>query len=302
MGAWLREFSAGLILPARILSGALADPHLRGRYLRAVAVQIGATILLFFTMCCVWSSPILDLGDSVRSGELRDALDEAGTLLAMMYVSQWIVLALSRDYTDQLSRRLSVGCGLPPEEMERNPNVRIDVRWMKKKLRRRLRATYLYLVGLPAIGLVSLPVGFALSWVSRGDTIAYSVLAFAWSAYWAVVGVTSKTAYAWNEPPPAFQPWFMRVLARVERYAIVRWYVRWVRKATTSVRAPTVIFEQAPLPLFGLAVARALTGAPLLSIFVRPLVPVAVAEIFKQAGVPLAVPVNEASAGRASTS
>ncbi len=296
----LRRFGFGLVLPIRLISAAIRDPKLGSAYIRTTSMQAGATVLLFATLCCIWTSPVEDLLEAIRERELHEMWDDLGTLLVMLYVSQWIVLALSKDYTDQLSRGVSLVSSLPPEDPERNANLRIDFRWMKKKLRRRVRAAYLYAVGIPAIALVSLPVGIALAWITDADEAMYSVLCALWAAYWAIVGVTSKTAYAWNEPPPESRPWFLRALERVERVPVASWYVRWVKKASSSVRGPTITFEKAPAPLAGLAFARALTAAPILSIAMRPVVPVAVAKILETEGERLYLSV--ASVDQASTS
>lgn len=301
----VRRFGFGLVLPFRLFGAMRRDAELRRSYLTVVLTQAFGALSLFALFLANDVHEIRDLctglGDIARTlatvmsagrkitgdeGELLKKIaisiaDEAARAYTMLFIAEWIVIALSRQYIDRLSRHISLTSALPPEDPARSPAIRVDVPWMKKKLKRRARSIYIYAVGIPALAVLSWP----LSWATY-DGFAYGTLTALWAVYWFVVGVAGKTGYSWSDEN-APDPWFLRALSRLERFRAVAWYVRWLRKATRSVSSPMRAAERAPAPFLGLTLARSLFAFPIVSILIRPFIPVAAAKILQVEGVAL---------------
>lgn len=285
------RFGFGLALPARLVSAAFRQPDLRATYARTVFLQCCATLFLFVSVGTMLGE-FADLAEAFRDRDAHEMKESFGTLLLVLYGSQWFVLALSRQFTDRITREVSLLTALPPEDPERKPTLGLEWPWIKKRIWRRIRAAMLYVFGLPVLFLFTLPLAIAFVKGAGLEKIVYGALTAAWAAYWAVVGLTMKTAYAWTEQPEMFQrePWYMRLLQRPEKLWVFAGYVRLFRKRSREIYPPALSFEKAPAPLLGLAAARAVTALPLISIFMRPLLPVAVAKILQAEGVPLVLP------------
>jgi hypothetical protein len=201
-------------------------------------------------------------------------------LFAALQVSQWVVIALSREYHDAIARDLSLMTGVRPEDEEVQPRVRVDFAWMRKKLKRRWRAFFLFALGFPAMLLLTLPL------VCNGT--ALSVLSTAWGAYWLVVFTAAKSGRAWetSEPPPS--PWFLRawtwLTTRVPglRWGFLQRYGAFWARRTEEVLAPAATAERHPWAFAGLALVRFIGAFPPMKFFVRPLIPVASAHLLAE--------------------
>jgi hypothetical protein len=263
----VRQFFHGLCLPFHLARALLSDPAARRRYVRVGSFQAMA-ILALGLMCT---------GSADKAGDVAIELKFWAKLLAAMQILQWIVVALSRDYHDAISRDASLLTGVPPEDEPLTPRVRLDVAWVRKKLSRRIRALLVFLAGLPALFMLTAPLP------SRQDLL--SVLIPAWSAYWLVVFTAAKSARAWDEEATAGAPWFLRawiwLTTRVPglRWGFLQRYGRFWENRTRSVFSPAAEVERQPWAFAGLSVIRALAILPLLKCFLRPLVPVAAAHL-----------------------
>jgi hypothetical protein len=197
-------------------------------------------------------------------------------LFAVVQVAQWVVIALSRDFHDSISRDASLLTGLEPEDPEVRPRIRLDTKWLRNKFSRRVRAFTVFAVGLPVLYAASAPLPF-------GNKLA-SVLISGWSAYWLVVFTTAKTAHAWREGE-AGPPWFLRGWTRLTtrvpgfRWGLLQRWGRFWENRTRSVFPPAAEMEKQPWAFAGLAVTRALSMVPLVKCFLRPLIPVAAAHL-----------------------
>ncbi len=204
-------------------------------------------------------------------------------LYAALVVVEWLVLALSRDYQDQLMRRLSLATGMPPDDPERVPRVRLDVRWLWRRLKRRFRGWYLFGVGmlfiwclgwLPWVGDYVVPIGTAL-----------------WSAYWLAVFTLAKSAVAWDDSETR-QPWYVLAYeGTVGRIFFFGWYGKLLRRLSRSVLAPCQAFERRPYEAMGLALGRLLLSLPPVYAFVRPVFTVAAQHAVRSPTEVLATPV-----------
>ncbi len=203
-------------------------------------------------------------------------------LFSALQIAQWIVIALSRDYHTALSRELSLRVGLPPEDEPLTPRVRLNLEWLRNKMKRRWR-------GLLAFGL-GMPLLYALKWLLPAGALVFTVLASLWGAWWFLVFTAAKSARAWADPAPR-APWFLRGWSWLsERFALFRWspFGMYSSVWTTFTRplfSPAASVERQPWTLGGLAVVRALSVLPLLKCYLRPLVPVAAAWLLAEGGI-----------------
>lgn len=208
--------------------------------------------------------------------------DSAWALILSIYgtlsLIQAGVIALSRDYHVSIARDASLLLGVAPEDPPMVPRVRINIGWIRRKLKQRTRTLLVFLPGLGLIWLAALPFPYRAS--------VSSVLTALWAAYWWVVWTASKSARAWEGAGQTRPPWFLRLWHRLTRVPLVGWIARsweaiWMR-VTRPVFSPTEAVEQQPLEFAGLAAARALQLIPLVKLFVRPLVPVASARLLAE--------------------
>src|SRR5690606_24856937 len=142
------------------------------------------------------------------------------TLFVVLTYVEWCVIALSRQYHDQLGRTASVLAGVPPEDPERPARVALDLRWVWNKVKRRSRAFKAWVVGLPAIALFGLVPGF-------GGTL-FQIMLLTWTFFCFACGVAGKTAYAWRSEgrEGAPEPFFMRAAADLrDRTPLFRWWM-----------------------------------------------------------------------------
>ncbi|MFP2961734.1 hypothetical protein ACLEPN_29010 [Myxococcus sp. 1LA] len=200
-------------------------------------------------------------------------------LFAALQLAQWVVIALSRDYHDAISRKASLLTGVEPEEQDFEPRVRVNFPWLRKKLKRRWRAFLLLMVGVPALFMLTLPFMCA-------SHAVFTALFTLWSAWWFVVFTAAKSARAWEPSTgPNRPPWFLRawttLTTRVPGLrwgALQRYGASWGRR-TEEVFAPIASTERYPWVFAGLSVVRFMGSFPPMKFFVRPLIPVASAHL-----------------------
>jgi hypothetical protein len=198
------------------------------------------------------------------------------SLLAAMQVAQWVVIALSREYHDAIGRDLSLLTAIEPEDGPLTPRPRVDMKWLRNRVRRYLRGLWVLLAGLPVIYALTAPFSFRQTLLS--------VLIPLWSAYWVVVFTAAKSAYAWKDSA-AGEPWFLRgwnwLTTRVPgfRWGFLQRYGQFWANRTREVFPPAAEMEKQPWAFSGLAVVRMLSELPLLKCFLRPLIPVASAHL-----------------------
>jgi hypothetical protein len=236
-------------------------------------------------------------GREGRKSRLKAFWGKVVAIYGIFVGAGWCVVALSRDYHDAIGREASLRLELPPEDPPVSPRVRLNVGWVKTRIKRRLRGFLLFTLGAPPLWALSffvvLPlVGINYLW-DVFDTSAvisrlYGLLAAAWGGYWLMVFTTAKTQLAWADERDAPEPWFLRLWGGLIRRlpAAFAWLPRgygqaW-RSMSRSVFSPASCYERAPYELGGLAALRLLGSVPGLYPFVRPLVPVAAAMLVKR--------------------
>jgi hypothetical protein len=265
-----RRVLAGMQVAFRLAERVLEEPELGPRYLRTAFLQGVATVLL--AALGLWiGDGLTDVLANRKLGALEQMWAVVAAIYGALVVAQWGVVALSREFHDAISREASLRVGLEPEDPPRQPKVRLDMRWMRAKLKRRWRALWVLGPGLAVAGAVSLFMPY------RGRV--YSVLTALWAASWWVVWTAAKSARAWVEPAPS-KPWFLRGWDVVSEQPVLqalgfRAFGRLWHRVVRTVWAPVAFTERMPLEFTGLSLVRLLGSLPVVKFFVRPLVPVA---------------------------
>ncbi|NOK37566.1 hypothetical protein HMI49_30650 [Corallococcus exercitus] len=187
-------------------------------------------------------------------------------------VVQWIVVALSRDYHTVISREASLATGVPPEDPEITPRVRINVPWMRAKLQRRWRAFLLFVMGVPGLLLLCIP----LCWIPH----VFTLLSSLWGFWWLLVFTAAKSDRAWLAPVTR-PPWFVRVWSALPMLHgwPLRNYVARLDHRAESVAAPIAAVERQPWVFAGLAFTRFVGSIPPFRCFTRPFMSVASAHL-----------------------
>lgn len=222
-------------------------------------------------------------------------------LFAAAHMAQWVVIALSRDFHDTISRDASLLTGLEPEDEDVAPRIRLDLKWVRRKISRRFRAFMVFTVGVPVLYCLSIPLPYRHALAS--------VLISAWSAYWVVVFTTAQSGHAWRNSE-AGPPWFLRgwswLTTRVPgfRWGVPRAYGRFWENQTRPLFPPATEMEKQPWAFAGLALTGMLSMIPLVKCFLRPLMPVASAHLLvaRHTAERAAASASEASASPAANS
>lgn len=193
-------------------------------------------------------------------------------LVAILSATEGVVVFLSRRWDDWLSFHASRIAAIRPEdETPKTPKVAFDIKWLYRKLRRRMRGYIVFAAGVPAL----LP----LRLVPTAGPWLFNIAATLWGWYWLGVFSAAKSAHAWADEDDALSPAPIRTLNdRVSKgfvLAPVRWYGRIWARITRSVNPAATTFERSPAAFLGLALARVVLSLPGLYLLARPIVPVA---------------------------
>jgi hypothetical protein len=269
-----REVKAGFALPIRVLAASWRDPATRRRYLRVTGVQF---VIIAAVMCVAGPSAVEGL-KAARGHGWQVTFGRAGLVLSTLYATlcttEWVVLALFRDYNDALIAKLSRVSGVCSEAGPHRPRIRMDLAWLWRRAVRQVQGAILLASATPFVLLAD---------AIAGRYGAKAILAV-WGTYWLAVLTIGKSALAWHHRPPR-PPWFLRGLdqagARVQWLdsKLPRMYRRLWARLSRSTWAPAIELEEAPFRSAGLVAARMVAGIPGVSVFMRPLIPVAAAHI-----------------------
>jgi hypothetical protein len=192
-------------------------------------------------------------------------------LFSSLQIAQWIVIALSRDFHTVLEREVSLRTGVAPEDEPLTPRVRLNLPWLRRKMKQRWRAFVVLAFGAPVLWAVTLP----LPWRQE----LFAALMSLWAGWWFVVFTASKSALAWSEQAPR-EPWFLRGWKGfVARLPVLGRYGSMWTNHTRELFSPAASVERRPWGLVGLAVVRGLAALPLVKCFLRPFIPVAAAHL-----------------------
>jgi hypothetical protein len=212
-------------------------------------------------------------------------------LVAFLSATEGVIVFFSRRWDDFLSFHASRLAAIRPEdETPKTPKLAIDIGWLYRKLKRRVRGYILFAAGLPAL----LP----LRLVPVVGDLLFTIAATLWGWYWLGVFSAAKSAHAWADEEKARSPAPIRTLnERISPSAVfapLRWYGRLWAKITHSVNPAATTFERSPAAFLGLALARVILSLPGLYLLARPIVPVAAGRLCAEAD-----PMDRFSAQRA---
>lgn len=199
-------------------------------------------------------------------------------LLAAMHITQWVVIALTRDYHDAIARDLSLLTRLEPEDGPMQPRIRLNIPWLRAKMKRRWRAMMLFFMAAPFLWLVTLPL--------PGHSALFTALMSVWGAWWYVVFSAAKSNRAWKDeaaPTPLFLRGWTWLTTHIPgfRWGLPKRYGSGMEKLTRTIYSPVATVERQPWEYAGLAMLRAAAMIPGLKVFVRPLIPVASAHLIE---------------------
>ena len=280
----VRRLLHGMGQVARAWRALVTDPAARARYAQVVGLQVLAVVVLAATC----GPSVAALAEGIEFGEdghLKLDMGDGGAwsvVYGTLCAVEWFVVALSRDFHDELSRTASRLVGVPPEdEAQRPARVRLDPGWVWRKVKRRRHGAVVFALGYPLLSLLLL--------VPRVGDALHAGAAAAWGAYWLCVFTLGKTAFAWTDEAPP-DPWFLRLCSAAQREIplLRRWLpaalIRAWRRHTGVALRPAALVERMPWEAAGLACVRLLGGIPGIYLLVRPLIPVAATAMLQERG------------------
>lgn len=201
-------------------------------------------------------------------------------VLGVLSALEAFLVFLSRKWDDQISFHISALSGVLPEDAEEPaPRLTFDLRWLGRKLLRRVRGYLVFAAGVPAF--------FPLLLVPSVGEWLFRLALTGWGWYWLGVFSASKSAHAWADGDAADAPTPIRALrdidARARVFAPVRAYGRLWARLTRGVNPAASTFERSPAAFLGLALARAVLSLPGLYLLARPFIPVAAGRLAAEA-------------------
>lgn len=284
----LARLAHGFLLPFAIFRASLGDPALRRSYLRVCSLQTAATAVI--GAAAVWEGVVeLPSGLQAMDGSWwHRGLVLFGIAFAAVQLAQLLVIGLSRDFHTQLSNASAMQVGLVPEDPDARPRLRINWKWIRRRVQRRWRTVVLVAMAAPVLypPTLFLPYGERL----------FSALMSLWGGYWWVVFTAGKSARAWVNAEQPSPPFFIRAMdwthARIPplRWMLTGWLGRlWVR-FSRPVWSPAGFAEQHPWSFSGLALAKALGSLPILKLWLRPVFSVSSAWLLVENGAEHGIP------------
>jgi hypothetical protein len=138
-----------------------------------------------------------------RGARAWDALQRSWgwllALLAFVSATEAVVVFFSRRWDDWLSFHASSLARIRPEdEAPKEPKVALDLAWLYRKMKRRMRGYVVFGAGLPAL----LP----LRLVPTAGPWLFTLAATLWGWYWLGVFSAAKSAHAWADEATAPSP------------------------------------------------------------------------------------------------
>jgi hypothetical protein len=217
-------------------------------------------------------------------GRWRQALargwKELVAFVGVLSIVEGVLAFFTRRWDDWLSFYLSGLAGIRPESAEPPARkVTVDVKWLRRKLKRKIR-------GYIIIGS-GLPIAYLLREIPYVGRWLFPIVATLWAWYWVGVFTAAKSAHAWADdgasPPPSVVRWFNARFERGWWWWPVRLYGRVWAWLVRGVSAAAATFDRSPAPFLGLALARTILALPGLYTLARPIVPVAAGRLCAEA-------------------
>lgn len=294
----------GFTLPFVIGNACLSDPALGRRARRVLGLQAVVAALLG----CLWFW-LIDVDDFVQEKDgFRLSLSNGSTgiiaFLTALSLTEWLVIALSREFHDEIGAGAARLLAVPPDEEVTAPRVRLNLGWVWLKLRRRIQGVVVMIISIApalflALGLLLVLLPFFGSAINVGINLLSAMILF----YWVAVVALGKTSWAWRTPPDR-DPLPLLVLsslsARSPLFAPLRVWELLLRKAMALIVRPARLLELCAWEGAGLAGARLLMTIPVAYVVARPFFPVASTILLHARAPGVFVPAGEAQLPTAS--
>lgn len=213
-----------------------------------------------------------------HAGTLERGWKWLAALVALLSTLEGVVVFFSRRWDDWLSfHGARLATILPEDEEPKDRRLAVDLKWLVRKLKRRVRGYLVFAAGVPLMAPLHL-VPVVGSW-------AFAAAATLWGWYWLGVFTAAKSAHAWADRETAPSPRPIRAFhARVPGWiAPLTLYGRVWARVTRELNSAATAFDRSPSAFLGLALARALLAAPGLYLFARPIVPIAAGRLCAEA-------------------
>lgn len=291
VGQYAPEVWRGFRRPLDVLGKVMSDPLARSIYLRTLIPQL---LVIVAVVLIAWRGELAGLlalfrmdspGVDVRVNGVPFWVDPLFTALVSLYATlcavEWTVLALWRDHNEVLEVEIARVTGVPATAPPEQPRVRIDLRWLKKRLERRVGGWLVF--AFPA------PFLLAVVWLPTLGEPLQKLLIILWGTYLGVVMCAGKTHLAFETAPPTeYRPMYLRAWERlVARVPLMgTWLPRAYGRLWTRVVRPLFHAEYAVEhsrgEYAGLFLLRLVASVPIVSVFTRPLIPVAATSLWLQ--------------------
>lgn len=276
----------GFVLPAAVLGALWRDPVVRRRWLRISLAQSAVTVAVAVAALGAggFSGPRVEDG----AGWWRRGLLLWAGIYTAVHLLQTAVIGLSRDFHTEVSREASLRVGLSPEDPPLRPRIRVNWKWIRRRLARRVRTAMLFAMVTPLI--------YPLLGFLPGGSRLFPVVMAGWGFYWWMVFAAAKSARAWEDESTAGPPWFVRVAGRAIstvpplRWLGLAWLARLWTRFSRPLWAPASCVEHSPWVFSGLALAKAVGSLPLLKLWLRPFFSVSAALLLVERGASADVP------------
>jgi hypothetical protein len=192
--------------------------------------------------------------------------------IGIVSTTEAVVVFFSRRWDDWLGFHASAIARIRPEDPQpKTPKIEFDVRWLFRKLKRRIRGYVVFAAGVPLVYV------FKLAPMIGG--VLFGVGLTVWGWYWLAVFTAAKSAHAWADDGVAPSPLLIREIrdrsAGQWWLAPFRLYGRLWGWLTRDVDSAAATFERSPSAYLGLALARIILAFPGVYLLARPIVPVA---------------------------
>lgn len=227
----------------------------------------------------------MKVAEAARDHDAKTGLLASGWAWVLAFVAalsgaSTVIVGLSRRHDDWLGFGAAALAHVKPEDETRKvPKICVDVKWIKKKIRERIRESIAFAAGMPVVALLLM--------VPVAGPFLFKVGTVAWGWYWLGVTTAMKNDHSLADAETAPPPAMVRAIETLSRahwlLAPLRPYARLLAWATRSFNSPAAFFERTPRAFLGLGLSRALFALPGLYFFGKAIVPVAAGRLCAEA-------------------
>ncbi len=273
-----RRFLFGFTLPFVLANRCLHHAELGPRAQRVLLAQVVIAAVLGIAWYVLVDFEDIKIGENGHIS-MTDGATGIAAFIGALAITEWLVIALSRELHDQIGADVARLVGVEPDEDVVDPRVRVNLRWIATKMRRRLQGVLVMGVTLiPFIVVVGSVLVVAVPFFGDAINVGINAAAALVIYYWVAVIALGKTSWAWRQAPDR-DPLPLHVLTTLGARSRVLFPFRmwaWsLRKSMAMLVRPARLLESCGAEGAGLALARVMMGLPLVYVVARPFFPVA---------------------------